>query len=180
MNDWTKIYYPRIFSAKYGQTANAKPHTAVCRPILYLKVSNIRLKTKNVQTSAQVTLSRISAPAVVAKGVFERRTSTGSEAFSFLICHDATKLFMLILYSYRDDLTENIEKPLLNVVDSHCQQQSFLELRSPGRSVFNLIMKWLLGSNLSQLQLSTSLSLMCRFVFHCNDYSFSIIFNGIQ
>ena len=44
------------------------------------------------------------------KGVFERRTSTGSEAFSFLICHDATKLFLPILYSYRDDLTENMDK----------------------------------------------------------------------
>ena len=54
----------RIFSTKCGKTANEKPQTAVCRPILDLKVSNIRLKTKNVQTSAQVAHSRISAPAV--------------------------------------------------------------------------------------------------------------------
>ena len=75
------------------------------------------------------------------KGVFERRTSTGSEVFSFFICHDTTKLFLPILYSYRDDLTENLDK-----TTSDCSRQSLsttVLFRTPfTRTImFNLLMK---------------------------------------
>ena len=114
------------------------------------------------------------------KGVFERRTSTGSEVFSFFICHDATKLFLPILYSYREDLTGNIDKTTSDCSGKSLSTTVLFRITFTRTIMFNLLMKWLVGSNLSQLQLSMSLSLMCRFVFHCNDYSFSIIFNGMQ
>ena len=42
---------------------------------------------------------------ILSKDVFKRRTSTGGEAFSLLICPDATKfLFLSVFFAYRDDL----------------------------------------------------------------------------
>ena len=46
----------------------------------------------------------------LSKGVFERRTSTGSESFSLLISLDATKFVLLSVYSERNDLLENLFK----------------------------------------------------------------------
>ena len=50
----------------------------------------------------------LSLPHITFSGVFERRTATGSKAFSFFISH-----YLCIdecHYSYRDDLPENLDK----------------------------------------------------------------------
>ena len=53
----------------------------------------------------------LSLPHTKFSGVLERRTATGSKAFSLFISLDDTT-FVLIKchYSYRDDLPENLDK----------------------------------------------------------------------
>ena len=43
-------------------------------------------------------------------GVFERRTPTGSKAFSVLICLDAAKFGLLSVFTLRDDFPESLGK----------------------------------------------------------------------
>ena len=112
------------------------------------------------------------------KGVFERHKSTGSLAFSFLKCLDATKLLLTILYSYRDDLTENMDKTTTDCSGHSLSTTVLFRTKFTQTVMFNLLAKWLLGSNLSQLQLSLSLSLICCFVFHYNENSFSNTLNA--
>ena len=53
---------------------------------------------------------------------FERRTSTGSEPFSLLICLDATKFILLkCFYSYKHDLL----KKLFKVTAQECKRSTF-------------------------------------------------------
>ena len=51
------------------------------------------------------------------KGVFEWRTSTGSEDFSPLICHDAIKFVLLSFFTLEETMTF-LAKPLLKNVKS--------------------------------------------------------------
>ena len=46
----------------------------------------------------------------LSKGVFERRTPTGSKASSVLICLDAAKFGLLSIFTKRDDLPESLGK----------------------------------------------------------------------
>ena len=51
----------------------------------------------------------------LSKDVFERRTSTGSEAFSLFICLDADKLVLLSFFSLLKTIYPRVStKPLLN------------------------------------------------------------------
>ena len=51
----------------------------------------------------------------LSKDVFERRTSTGSEAFSLFICLDANKLVLLSFFSLLKTIYPRVStKPLLN------------------------------------------------------------------
>ena len=46
----------------------------------------------------------------LSNGVFERRTPTGSKAFSVLICLDAAKFGLLSVFTLRDDFPESLGK----------------------------------------------------------------------
>ena len=70
-------------------------------------------KTRSRMTTA-ATFSRQNRD-LIGKDVFERRTSTGSEAFSLFICLDANKLVLLSFFSLLKTIYPRVStKPLPN------------------------------------------------------------------
>ena len=55
--------------------------------------------------------NKIEALGSLSKDVFEQRTSTGSKAFSLLICLEVNKICISkFLFSYKDDLPESLNQ----------------------------------------------------------------------
>ena len=72
---------------------------------------NNNFKKKKIAARAPL----FSAVGTLSKDVFERRTSTGSEAFSLFICLDANKLVLLSFFSLLKTIYPRVStKPLPN------------------------------------------------------------------
>ena len=82
----------------------------------------------------------------LSKDVFERRTSTGSEAFSLFICLDANKLVLLSFFSLLKTIYPRVStKPLPNdvksslPVDVHRSKTLLLKLPIVGPTMLGVV-----------------------------------------
>ena len=83
---------------------------------LWIRMPDSRIRVDgNRIRKEKVADSRVSGYVRTGKDVFERRTSTGSEAFSLFICLDANKLVLLSFFSLLKTIYPRVStKPLSN------------------------------------------------------------------
>ena len=102
---------------------------------------SLRKRKRGSSKSATLLLSLGTSAAIgnLSKGVFERRTLTGSQAFSLFVCLDANKFVLLSFFYLAKTIYPRVSiKPLSNdarsplPVDVCCSKTLLLKLPSSG------------------------------------------------